>query len=582
MTDHLKVDGYATETPGRRVLPRISDAALICLLSVSLAVIGTAAAYFLLGAPALIGIDDANITMIYGRNIAAGHGYVYTPGFERVEGSTSLLWTSINAAAYSITPRPELLLLGISVLLTAGGLSFALRGFDLLFRIAGISRIWGFAFATVFLISLFGFYAWNALTLMDLTVWSFTILGLSYTVLCRVLEGMPNANFAWRVAAFSTLMVLARPEAMVLTPAILLLGVLAEKDLSGTPRETLRAYGPGLFAAASTAAGLAIFRVIYFGVPFPNTYYAKVSENFPNNVLGGFKYFFNFLFNGIYSEIYVFGVLFSFFYFYWRSFSGDLNQPPRRVDRGLFFLSAVICLFLSIQFVTGGDQFGSFRFYQPVYPWFFAPVFVGALVLLRPIQIFSGMPDRLRILLFATFAVAHLAACTVQFHFLSGLNNEFGVADRGRAVGEALTHLRKRGVEFTVGSISAGGIGLTFEGRLLDLMGLNWPEMSRAAKPRGYLAGHGAFDDAVFWVHRPELVVPSLVDAAPQPITINWTIQAALKGMPHDKDFRSAYLPVSIPVAGQYIVAFARRDWIRTYALTLKIRTAAWDAVRFE
>ncbi len=563
-------------------LPRVSEVASIWLLSISLAVVGTAAAYFLLGMPALIGIDDANITQIYGRNIAAGHGYVYTPGFERVEGSTSLLWTLINAAAYMVAARPEPLLLGISVLLTAGSLSFALRGYALLFRAAGISRPWGFAFAAAFLVSLFGFYAWNALTLMDLTVWTFTISALSYTVLRRVLDNTPGTTFAWQVAGFSTLMVLARPEAMVLTPAILLLGALAEKDLEKSFRETLWAYGPGLLATLSTAAGLAIFRVLYFGVPFPNTYYAKISQGFPNNILEGFKYFFNFLFNGIYTEILLFAALFSFFYFSWRSFSEDGNQAPRRIDRGLFFLSALICLFLGIQFVTGGDQFGSFRFYQPIFPWLFAPVFVGVLVLVRPIEIFSGMPSRLRILVFVTFAVGHLAICTVQFHFLNGLRNEFGVASRGRAVGEALTQLRREGTEFTVGSISAGGIGLTFEGRLLDLMGLNWTEMARTGAQRSRLAGHGAFDESIFWTHRPELVVPSVVDAKPDPITINWTIQAALKNLPHDPRFRAIYSPVSIPVAGRYVVTFARNNWIRAHAKALQIRVAAWDEIHFD
>ena len=557
VSDQAKGNFYSAAKPDGAAKPRLSEATLI-------------------------GIDDANITQIYGRNIAAGHGYVYTPGFERVEGSTSLLWTLINAAAYSVTARPELLLLAISVLLTAGSLSFVLRGFALLFRAAGISRPWGFAFAAVFLVSLFGFYAWNALTLMDLTVWTFTISGLSYTVLRRVLENTRTSTVAWQIAGFSTVMVLARPEAMVLTPAILLLGALAERDIAASLRDTARAYGPGLFAALSTAVGLALFRVLYFGVPFPNTYYAKISESFPNNILEGFKYFFNFLFNGIYTELYLFAALFCFFFFSWRSYSNDAAEKPQRIDRGLFFVSALIFLFLGIQFVTGGDQFGSFRFYQPVFPWLFAPVFVGALVLCRPVGIFSGMPNRLRVLVFATFAVAHLAVCTVQFHFLSGLRNEFGVASRGRAVGEALTQLRRKGAEFTVGSISAGGIGLMFDGRLLDLMGLNWPVMARADTRRSRLAGHGAFNESIFWAHRPELVVPFVVGGAPDPITINWTIQAALKNLPHDPRFRAIYSPVSIPVAGRYIVAFARNNWIRAHTDALRIQVAAWDEIRFD
>jgi len=45
-----------------------------------------------------IGIDDANITQAYAQHLAQGLGYVYNAGGERVEGSTSLLWTVINTS----------------------------------------------------------------------------------------------------------------------------------------------------------------------------------------------------------------------------------------------------------------------------------------------------------------------------------------------------------------------------------------------------------------------------------------------------------------------------------------------------
>src|SRR5215210_2302443 len=37
--------------------------------------------------------DDSMISMRYGRNLAEGHGLVWNPGGERVEGFTNLLWT---------------------------------------------------------------------------------------------------------------------------------------------------------------------------------------------------------------------------------------------------------------------------------------------------------------------------------------------------------------------------------------------------------------------------------------------------------------------------------------------------------
>ena len=108
-------------------------------LSFIIVLIGSLFAYLLIGQPPLIGIDDANITQVYAKNLSDGYGYVYTPGYERVEGSTSILWTFINAAAFSISSHPELIILVISFLLTIGSIYFVL----LLFR--GLSNYFNFA-----------------------------------------------------------------------------------------------------------------------------------------------------------------------------------------------------------------------------------------------------------------------------------------------------------------------------------------------------------------------------------------------------------------------------------------------------
>ena len=45
----------------------------------------------------LHGTDDANIYLVYMRNLANGHGFVYNIGGERVEGCSSFLWTLIGS-----------------------------------------------------------------------------------------------------------------------------------------------------------------------------------------------------------------------------------------------------------------------------------------------------------------------------------------------------------------------------------------------------------------------------------------------------------------------------------------------------
>ncbi len=69
------------------------------------------------------GVDDANISLAYGRHLAEGNGFVYNVGGERVEGFTSLLHVLVIAFLYqaaSFTGLPlESLLLGLLLALFA-------------------------------------------------------------------------------------------------------------------------------------------------------------------------------------------------------------------------------------------------------------------------------------------------------------------------------------------------------------------------------------------------------------------------------------------------------------------------------
>ena len=85
------------------------------LWSIMITLAASALAYFVADQPPLIGIDDAAITRNYAENLANGHGIVYYVGGERVEGSTSFLWTLVVAGAYMVTPEPELLIIAIAL-----------------------------------------------------------------------------------------------------------------------------------------------------------------------------------------------------------------------------------------------------------------------------------------------------------------------------------------------------------------------------------------------------------------------------------------------------------------------------------
>src|SRR5439155_1209101 len=67
--------------------------------------------------------DDAFISFRYARNFAHGHGLVFNPGFERVEGYSNFLWVVVLAGLDRLglePPRASLLLSWASTLLLWG------------------------------------------------------------------------------------------------------------------------------------------------------------------------------------------------------------------------------------------------------------------------------------------------------------------------------------------------------------------------------------------------------------------------------------------------------------------------------
>src|SRR5262245_27115579 len=100
---------------GRAGVPRFSAAQALMLVSVlGLAIVASAVAFVAVDQP-LTGVDDANIFLVYARNLASGHGLVYYPGGERVEGFTSLAWVLVCAAAVASSTKPELVLVVVNV-----------------------------------------------------------------------------------------------------------------------------------------------------------------------------------------------------------------------------------------------------------------------------------------------------------------------------------------------------------------------------------------------------------------------------------------------------------------------------------
>ncbi len=210
--------------------------------------------------------DDPMISMRFARNLADGHGLVWNPGGERVEGYTNFLWI-VWMSLFHLFPIPEskiALVVGAS----AGGL--LLLNIFLVWEI--VRRIADHASAVVAAI-LTGFsYPLVYWTLRGMEIGLLlTLVNLALLLAIHWREQMTPRRLAI-IAAVLAVSLLIRPDAVV--PA----GIVGAGVVSILPSQ-------GRVRTAVVIAGLAItvlmahtlFRIFYYGDPLPNTFYLKLT-----------------------------------------------------------------------------------------------------------------------------------------------------------------------------------------------------------------------------------------------------------------------------------------------------------------
>lgn len=520
----------------------------IALLSLALAAGGALASAAILGFPTT-GTDDANITFVYARNLANGHGLVYTPGYERVEGFTSLGWMLVCSAVIALLPTPEPALFALSGALAAAA---AAAAFAVARRLgAGAPLAW-IALA-VWLAASPGFWAWTGVSLMDVALFAAVVNGLALALVCVIVEpSHPGARLG--LAALCALAVLTRPEAMALVPGALVGGVLATRARTPALRDALRPYRPAFLAFAGTLAALVLFRLAYFGHPLPNTYYAKVPESRSFAASDGLAYLWDFVVDQPLVLLLVLPL-------------GAALRPLLRLlaarpvlgerEAGAFAVATIGVLGLLLPLFGGGDHMGSSRMFQPFVPLLAVPavVAVGRLRLTGRTAIAAGLVAVLAVgFAWDRFATRHRMAL------------EFDVAARGRQLGRALNPLVDEAGRPRLGAVAAGGLAYTYEGRVIDLMGLNWTAMGHSRGDRRGARNHAAFDPEVFWTDPPDLVnaLPRAHPPRSACDLFNPFRERVLKGLFFDARFQAHYVPATLRLPEGLVGGFFARDWIES------------------
>ncbi len=517
--------------------------------------------WYLAGSPGTNGIDDAAITRSYSENIAHGHGFVYNIGGERVEGATSFLWTILVAIPYLFDGDVEYPILAVTTSLTIAAVFLALR---LTARAVNDAPPIVAALAMIIaMVGLPGFFIWSVWSMMEIGLWTVLCLLLldQLSQLTEATDTPPRWNIAVFCAAIG--LPLARPEGVAVAVGLLVLAMFLRP----------RAFRPLLVAillSVASFAALIFGRMTYFGYPFPNTYYAKVSADRMQSISEGTKYLIDFVITYPFAEVLLVGWIILLGFSLRR---GLKDMAPSYCTRIL--CAAFVFGILMSYVLLGGDHFAYWRFYQPMMLIFALPAVIALACSFRNIA------ERFeRAVIGAGAAVLIGAWITLNnMHFFQSrfdVGGEYHLSKRGENFG---TYMNSFDPLPVMGVTAAGGIALTYDGELRDLLGLNWVEMAHANPIKDGFRNHASFDAATFWKFPPQ-IVPLYNRSTCQ--REGWTEQSGagetgVKQLYVESRFQQAYVPIILErERGRCTNAFASKEWLARIDDN-RIISANWD-----
>lgn len=486
----------------------------------------------------LIGIDDANIYMVYMRNFANGHDFVYNVGGERVEGFTSLLWTLLGSIFFYISNHPEKLLLLFNVTIISYTLYIVSNHIDKLAEY----KFKLFSKQSIFFLAVIGvtpgFIDWTVLSLMETGLWCFLLTSITLKTIQYKIDDNRFRHYSILILLY-ILLVICRPESMLLVPFYILLNSIKEYVQSKSIK-TLITWS--LFSSIFFISALFVliyWRLDYFGYPFPNTYYAKVSSSITDNVISGKKYLYTLF---IQKPFLLVLISFSF----WIIIKSILNKNI--VSKLSFIiLFSIVIVSLGIPIYSGGDHFGLHRFIMPFIP----VIYLIGIVVLKEFDFFNRK-SKIMLLFLLLFFSNEYNFKNVYFQRQYPISLEWRIAVNGRSQSEKLNNFFKANEKLpSQGVLVAGGTAYGYNGETIDLLGLNNTKMAHAdkIKDNNLPKNHASFNSDVFFELSPDLFWYSncgFVEAesiVPEEIKINTQDFTSLvfKNIQLDKRFTERY-----------------------------------------
>lgn len=303
--------------------------------------------------------DDAFISFRYARNLADGHGLVFNPGFERVEGYTNFLWVVILAAFDRAGVAPENV---ANILSTLCGVAIVAALARYLARLRD-RPIWIAVLPLFLLATTRSFAVWCTSGLETKLFEMLVVLGV-LQALAEIDAARAGARESWaRSSLLLALACLTRPDGALVAGCVLAARALLERRRGASP---LGAMARGAAIIAAFIGAHLAFRLAYYGDWVPNTYHAKVAGQTWLSM--GARYALAFAIE--------YGVVF------WAPFLAASAGALRRVGRlhhGALFAAATLPHAASVVAI-GGDHF-EYRPLDLVFPFAFVLVADGAAAL---------------------------------------------------------------------------------------------------------------------------------------------------------------------------------------------------------
>ncbi len=475
-----------------------------------------------------LGIDDAYIYFVYAKNFVAGHGFVYNVHGEHVEGFTSFLWMWVIIFCYWISKAYfQWILLGLGILMISYALYRLVEWMESsFFNISKIEQtspapiisIYSLFFLAFLLIPA-GYIDWTIYTLMDTGVWSVLII-LIVLLLFDSVDSILSHKKQLYFSMLIILLVLTRPESLLWGIAFLVLyGFLNFKN-TGKVKNSLLFSAPPLFCFLATLGLLILFRLHYFGYPFPNTFYAKISSNWFSNLREGITYFFFYIFVypiHVIPLIYILlsGAILARKYF--------LKNVLNNADHYQLIIVSIVWVSFLVTLYSGGDHFPLLRFYQPSLPILFLSLFNFPFILNNigdlKIKLFLGKKTY-AILLILTIPFIYLSnqAKIMNFSriipYKASLIIDFELAYFNKNESIKINDFMNRLPYYpSIGRIAAGGYAYTYKGNTIDLLGLNNTLMAHAKKEKIGFKNHASFDTTAFYLLKPAILNAKIIEA---------------------------------------------------------------------